>query len=373
MVDSLKKPKISIKKFPLTLHPTGQYCKKVRGRIYYFGTDKHEALRQFLEQAAYLYAGKSRKPNLAIDHLAIKTLCNLYLEHQEAKVLSGEITMRYLVDQIKLLKVFVRFIGPNRRSSDVVTIDLQNYRAKLIKSGKAPATMNNHISAIKVMYHWAIDNEIISTAPNLKALKKAPIHKVFRATFTKDQVAKLLNLANDQMQAMIWLGLNCGFGCTDCAELQWSHLDLNKARVHFPRGKTGVDRNLPLWPETIQALKSLHRNGIHVFSTCQGNQWVRVIQHDNHGVQKNTIDNALSKEFSKLLKKTGIEKQKGLGFYSLRRTAATWAAQSGDPFAVQRLLGHADLKMASTYVQDINEQTDRVINNSRRFIAQDDS
>ena len=27
-------------KFPLTLHPTGQYCKKVKGKIYYFGSDK---------------------------------------------------------------------------------------------------------------------------------------------------------------------------------------------------------------------------------------------------------------------------------------------------------------------------------------------
>ena len=27
-------------KFPLTLHPTGQYCKKVKGKIYYFGSGK---------------------------------------------------------------------------------------------------------------------------------------------------------------------------------------------------------------------------------------------------------------------------------------------------------------------------------------------
>ena len=81
----------------------------------------------------------------------------------------------------------------------------------------------------------------------------------------------------------------------------------------------------------------------------------------------------VSKEFSKLLKKVGIKAEKGVGFYTLRRTAATLAAQSGDPFAVQRLLGHAGLKMATTYVQDVSEQTDRVINNSRKLIFQDDS
>ena len=29
-------------KFPLTLHPTGQYCKKIKGKIRYFGTEKNK-------------------------------------------------------------------------------------------------------------------------------------------------------------------------------------------------------------------------------------------------------------------------------------------------------------------------------------------
>jgi len=46
------------------------------------------------------------------------------------------------------------------------------------------------------------------------------------------------------------------------------------------------------------------------------------------------------------------------------------AAISGYPFAVQRLLGHADLTMATRYVQDVSAQTDRVIENSRKFLLQ---
>lgn len=30
-------------KFPLTLHPTGQYCKKIKGKLYYFGNDYMKA------------------------------------------------------------------------------------------------------------------------------------------------------------------------------------------------------------------------------------------------------------------------------------------------------------------------------------------
>ncbi len=63
-----------------------------------------------------------------------------------------------------------------------------------------------------------------------------------------------------------------------------------------------------------------------------------------------------------------IRAPKGTGFYTLRRTAATVAARSGDPFAVQRLLGHANLKMATRYVQDVSKQTDRVIENCRKYV-----
>jgi hypothetical protein len=111
-------------------------------------------------------------------------------------------------------------------------------------------------------------------------------------------------------------------------------------RVCYPRGKTGIERNLPLWPETIRALKGLQEKGELVFYTRKGNPWVRTIRRkEGDGTEKYTKDDAISKEFSKLMKKAGIKAPKGVGFYTLRRTAATLAAHSGDPFAVQKLLG----------------------------------
>jgi len=361
-------------KFPLTLHPTGQYCKRIKGKLYYFGVDKRKALERYLEQAAYLHTGKGSKPKFTTDSLSIKTLCNLYLEHQESRAAIGEVKLRYVYDQISLLKDFVKYIGPNRSVSAISTIDLQNYRKKLIKTGKAQYTINNRIAAIKAMYNWAIDNEIISTVPNLKAIKKTSPTKIEKPIFTIEQIEKLLDCANEQMSAMILLGLNCGFGCTDCAEIQWKNLDLKNGRVSFPRGKTGIARNLPLWPETVCALKKVPKLGELVFYTSKGNPWVRAIRSvDKHGREKYTKEDAVTKQFSKLLKKAKIKTEKGVGFYTLRRTAATLTAKSGDPFAVQRLLGHADLKMATTYVQNISEQTDKAINNSRKLIIQDDS
>jgi integrase len=91
---------------------------------------------------------------------------------------------------------------------------------------------------------------------------------------------------------------------------------------------------------------------------------------DDSGKEMYTITNLITTKFRRLIIKAGLNVPKGTGFYTLRRKAATIAARSGDPFAVQRLLGHANLTMATRYVQDVSAQTDRVIKNSRNILFQ---
>ncbi|MEN8126416.1 MAG: hypothetical protein ABFR90_01280 [Planctomycetota bacterium] len=69
-----------------------------------------------------------------------------------------------------------------------------------------------------------------------------------------------------------------------------------------------------------------------------------------------------------MIKRAGLDVPKGTGFYTLRRTVATMAARSGDPFVVQRLLGYANSLMATRYVQDVSKQTDEVIGKSRMYV-----
>ena len=207
--------------------------------------------------------------------------------------------------------------------------------------------------------------------PNIDAVSRGKIVHHEKFTFDSEQINELLSAADTKMRTMIWLGLNCGFGCTDCSELKWSDLDLVNARVKLPRRKTGIFRDLPLWPETVESLEKIPKTGNLVFYTCRGNPYIQtLLKTDGNGNGKYTTINTITTKFSRLIKKSGLDVPKGTGFYTLRRTAATIAARSGDPFAVQRLLGHADLQMATRYVQNVSEQTDRVIENSRTYLCQ---
>lgn len=87
-------------KFPLTLHPTGQYFKKIKGRMHYFGTNKKQAVERYLEQATYLHGGQNFAQKAFNGSMTLKELCDLYLEYQHSKVLTHALSVRHHDDQI---------------------------------------------------------------------------------------------------------------------------------------------------------------------------------------------------------------------------------------------------------------------------------
>jgi integrase len=103
---------------------------------------------------------------------------------------------------------------------------------------------------------------------------------------------------------MVLLGINCGFGNSDCGHLPLSALDLDGSWIDYPRPKTGVERRCPLWPETAEAIREAlgkrkepnkAEDAGLVFITKYGERWA-----------KDTNDSPVTKEFRKLLNAAGI-------------------------------------------------------------------
>jgi integrase len=128
--------------------------------------------------------------------------------------------------------------------------------------------------------------------------------------------------ASNPMRAMILLGINCGFGQTDIANLPRSAIDLKRKWIDYPRIKTAVPRRCPLWPETVKALCSAIAcrgeprdkadDGL-VFLTRFGHKWVRT-RFVAEGKPATPID-SVQFEFQKVLMAAKVER---VGFYTLR-------------------------------------------------------
>jgi integrase len=163
----------------------------------------------------------------------------------------------------------------------------------------------------------------------------------------------MIAAAKQPLKAMIFLGVNCGFGNHDCATLPQSALDLETGWVNFPRPKTAIERRCPLWPETVQAIReslesrkspSDEVDDDLAFVTKYGKAW-----------HKETADNPVTKETAKLLKSLGIHR-KGLGFYGLRHTFETIGGEAKDQIAVDAIMGHLRDDMASVYRERISDE-----------------
>ena len=178
------------------------------------------------------------------------------------------------------------------------------------------------------------------------------------------ELRTIIEAAPTPLRAMILLGVNCGFGNTDVASLPRHALDLKNGWVDFARGKTGIPRRCPLWPETIEAIRDAltHRpepkdgkNRELVFITPRGGLWRVSERRDRpNGEFHLTTHDFIGKQFTAHIKALGVHKA-GVGFYALRHVFRTVADGCLDQTATNHIMGHADESMAAAYRERIDD------------------
>src|SRR5580700_2118079 len=249
--------------FPLTPHPSGRWCKKIRGKLHYFGKldDPNAALERLNREWPYLSDGRIPPEIDTGEGCTVRLLCNTFLTSKQLKFETGELSPRSFRDYFNTCAILVDQLGRDRRIDDLRPDEFEAFR-KTLASTRGLVTLKNEINRCRVVLKYAADQRLIERPvhfgqsfdrPSAKSLRKDR-HAQGVRLFNGDEVTRILAAADVQLKAMALLGLNCGFGNTDCATLPQSALDLAGGWIDFPRPKTGIERRIPLWPETSEAL-----------------------------------------------------------------------------------------------------------------------
>lgn len=354
--------------FPLSRHKTGQWCKKIKGKIYYFGNGSwQDALERYRREHEGIQTGErlTGSPTIA-------DLCNQFLAAKETAKSSGELTLRTWNDYHAVCARVVSYLGAKTELKDLTPARFADFR-KHLGEGVSVTTLGNRVRMCRVMFRFASDSRLIDKPiefaktfdlPPVKALRRRRWEQQQEHGFrmlTAEDITSLLEVASVQLKAMILLGVNCGLGNTDCSELPIGSLNLTRGWLTYPRPKTMVMRECPLWPETIEAIQQVLqarrqpatdelRN--RLFLTVRGKAWVKVTENAN--------DDAIAKEFSKLLQELDM-KRPGLNFYALRHTFQTIAEGAGDIPAVRAIMGHVDASMSAAYREFVSEERLRAV------------
>jgi len=133
------KPDKPYKDFPLYAHGNGQWAKKVKGVTRLFGpwADPQAALDKWLAQKDDLLAG--REPRVTGEGLTVVSLVNQFLESKESKVKTDELTERSFEEYDAICGQIIEVFGRNRVVTDLRPDDFERLRAELAKGrGKKP-------------------------------------------------------------------------------------------------------------------------------------------------------------------------------------------------------------------------------------------
>ena len=372
-----EKPAKSRPDFPLFAHATGRWAKKIRGKLHYFGkwADPDAALQRYVEERDDLYAG--RKPRRKGDGLTIKDLVKRFLAAKKARVAAGELALGTFGDQYKTCKRVLLVFGGDRLVDDLAPDDFEVLRAQIAKTyGKLSRKVE--IKRVRSIFRYAYEANLIDRSVRFGPGFIGPSRRELRCErqqngqrmFEAAEIRAMLAAAPAALKVMILLGINCGFGNTDVANLTVKNLDLKGGWCNFPRPKTGVSRRCPLWPDTVKAIKTAlgarpapqdKADADLVFLTANGQRWVwtRGNPADIDTTDMETLAHVsradrVTAAMGQLLSKLGLARR-GHTFYALRHTFETIGGESRDQVAVDAIMGHSREDMASVYRERIGD------------------
>jgi integrase len=345
--------------FPLFPHAAGVWAKKIRGKLHYFGPweDPDAALAKYLEQKDALHAG--RKPRLDPEGFTVKDAANAFLNAKRALLECGELSPHTWANYKRAADTLVAHMGKMRLVVDLDPQDFASLRNKMAKKW-GPHRLAVTIQHIRSVLKYAFDAGLIAAPVRFGPGFKGPTKKTFRLhrakqgakMFSADELRRIIDAAGVPLRAMVLLGVNVGFGNSDCGNLPLSAVNLDTGWLDYPRPKTGIGRRCPLWPETVEAMRAAlarrpdpkdEADAGRFFLTKYGGPWA-----------KETPDSPITKEMRKLLDSLGVGGHRN--FYALRHTFETVGGEAKDQVAVDHIMGHERQDMASLYREHVSDR-----------------
>ena len=347
------------------------WCKKWKGKPYYFGADKAKAEERYRAEWDDIINGRARRQDA--NALTVADLCNEFLTARRDRVDSGELSPRSWNEYHLAAERIVDTFGKARAVVDLRPADFGKLRATVAKR-LGPVALTKFITLTKTILAFAYNAELIPAPVRYGDEFDKPPKRVMRLErhvkgarlMAAADVWKLLDRAGPQLRCMILLGLNAGYTQKDCADLQRESLTQRPGWLDAPRGKSGIGRTAALWPETVAALADVERmrpapkdpadDGC-VFVTKHGHRWVRY--HDQGEGKRGLNLDAVALEFRKLCKAAGVTVRGGPAIF--RHVFRTVADEVKDQPAAMLVMGHADASISGYYREIIGDDRVRAV------------
>jgi site-specific recombinase XerD len=236
------------------------------------------------------------------------------------------------------VKDFAEYFG---KSPDLLGAEeVRRYQLYLIKEKKlAPQSVKVRMSALRFFYWKTLKRRdlFFDDLPIPKVPLKLPV------VLSREEVTRLIEAASSLMHRIILILLYAtGIRRAELARLKVGDIDSKLMVVHIREGKGGRDRDLPMTPKLLEALREYWRSArpkVYLFPSP--NKW--------DGIDRPISSKTVWHACHNAAVRAGLTK--AIHPHTLRHSFATHHVEAGtDLRTVQMLLGHADLKNTMVYL-----------------------
>jgi integrase len=164
--------------------------------------------------------------------------------------------------------------SPNDKGIKISAFDPRKWDKDFITKrrleGVSDATIINSAKLLDRMLKLAVENKRLTVAPKVRIPKAPKAREVF---LTKEQFDLLLepNGMEERFYPLLTFLFFQGVRISETLNIEWRQVDLENGvfKPNADRNKTEDDRPKPLQRQTIQALKTIKRNGDFVFEDAR--------------------------------------------------------------------------------------------------------
>ena len=251
---------------------------------------------------------------------------------------------------IRAVQQFADYFG--RSPEHLGAAELRRYQLYLLHQKKlALGTVENCISALRFLYKKTLKRRDLAfdDLPFPKQPHKLP------TVLSQDEVTRLIEAARNRMHRTILMLLyGTGMRRTEASRLRVSDIDSQRMVIHIHSGKGLRDRDVPLTPKLLEALRDYRRwkkPRVYLFPSKMGDP----------NVEQPISDKTVWNLCRAAANRAGIQKK--LGPHTLRHCFATHLLEAGtDLRTIQLLMGHERLEDTTIYLHLSQRHLHAVIN-----------
>lgn len=359
---------------PLFLHRNKQWAKKIRGKLRYFGTDLDEALKRWASEKDHLLAGMV--PPRIDSNPTVTELANLYIAHCKTQAIAGEVRADQPARSRETIARLIASVGKDARLPLLMPSHWRKFREDLLLpvgkganrcDQRAASTIAADLKRVKAFLNWATREKLLrggiepGDALNPPRKEKLRLARSLKGSqsWKPQELREAIDAADVHFRPVVLLSINAAMGVADVARLTRANWrDREGDFLHCPRHKTGVDRKIWLWRETIQAIEDAresrpqpHRQKYEscLLLTKSGLPWWRIEDGTNRDLA------------SAALRAVRIATGTSRTLYDCRRTFRTVASEVCDLEAINHCMGHEGKGEGSTYLQGVSDDRIRAV------------